>query len=151
MTCLCTFSRWEHWNVTLIWDFLFCPCVCVDCAVERCPQSGSSSPNQTTSSHALSSTRSKGSLRRQSKSVVWFLFIFSYILYFECLNTCCTVTLLVTLLPCNKMKVFHQGVCMFSLYIYGFSPGTPRSSQSPKTWLLSQLVSLNRPCVWVWE
>uniref|UniRef100_A0A3B5MK39 Osteoclast-stimulating factor 1 n=1 Tax=Xiphophorus couchianus TaxID=32473 RepID=A0A3B5MK39_9TELE len=39
------------------------------CAVERCPQSGSSSPNQTTSSHALSSTRSKGSLRRQSKSV----------------------------------------------------------------------------------
>uniref|UniRef100_A0A3B5QZP4 Rac/Cdc42 guanine nucleotide exchange factor 6 n=1 Tax=Xiphophorus maculatus TaxID=8083 RepID=A0A3B5QZP4_XIPMA len=40
-----------------------------DCAVERCPQSGSSSPNQTTSSHALSSTRSKGSLRRQSKSV----------------------------------------------------------------------------------
>ncbi|XP_013860187.1 rho guanine nucleotide exchange factor 6 [Austrofundulus limnaeus] len=39
-----------------------------DCATERCPQSGSSSPNQATSSHTLSSIKSKGSLRRQSKS-----------------------------------------------------------------------------------
>ncbi|XP_037833434.1 rho guanine nucleotide exchange factor 6 isoform X2 [Kryptolebias marmoratus] len=40
-----------------------------DCVVERCPQSGSSSPNQATPSHTLSSIKSKGSLRRQSKSV----------------------------------------------------------------------------------
>uniref|UniRef100_A0A672J416 Rac/Cdc42 guanine nucleotide exchange factor (GEF) 6 n=1 Tax=Salarias fasciatus TaxID=181472 RepID=A0A672J416_SALFA len=40
-----------------------------DCAAERCPQSGASSPSQTTSSHTLSSAKSKGSLRRQSKSV----------------------------------------------------------------------------------
>ncbi|XP_015237455.1 PREDICTED: rho guanine nucleotide exchange factor 6 isoform X6 [Cyprinodon variegatus] len=39
-----------------------------DCAAERCPKPGSSSPNQT-SSHALSSLKSKGSLCRQSKSV----------------------------------------------------------------------------------
>ncbi|KAM4554900.1 rho guanine nucleotide exchange factor 6 isoform 2-T2 [Odontesthes bonariensis] len=36
-----------------------------DCAAERCPQSGSSSPNQASS---LSTAKSKGSLRRQSKS-----------------------------------------------------------------------------------
>ncbi|XP_041846003.1 rho guanine nucleotide exchange factor 6 isoform X2 [Melanotaenia boesemani] len=40
-----------------------------DCAAERCPQSGSSSPSQATSTHSLSSAKSKGSLRRQSKSV----------------------------------------------------------------------------------
>ncbi|TMS17515.1 Rho guanine nucleotide exchange factor 6 [Larimichthys crocea] len=41
-----------------------------DCAAERsCPQSGAASPSQSTSSHALSSAKSKGSLRRQSKSV----------------------------------------------------------------------------------
>ncbi|XP_072251557.1 rho guanine nucleotide exchange factor 6 isoform X1 [Leuresthes tenuis] len=37
-----------------------------DCAAERCPQSGSSSPSQATSS--LSTAKSKGSLRRPSKS-----------------------------------------------------------------------------------
>ncbi|KAM6924194.1 rho guanine nucleotide exchange factor 6 isoform 4-T4 [Xenentodon cancila] len=40
-----------------------------DLAAERCPQTGSSSPSQTASSHALLSAKSKGSLRRQSKSV----------------------------------------------------------------------------------
>ncbi|CAG09826.1 unnamed protein product [Tetraodon nigroviridis] len=41
-----------------------------DCAPERsCSQSGASSPSQSTASHSLSSTKSKGSLRRQSKSV----------------------------------------------------------------------------------
>ncbi|CAB1457069.1 unnamed protein product [Pleuronectes platessa] len=41
-----------------------------DCAAERsCPQSGAHSPSQSTSSHTLSSAKSKGSLRRQSKSV----------------------------------------------------------------------------------
>ncbi|XP_028316301.1 rho guanine nucleotide exchange factor 6 isoform X2 [Gouania willdenowi] len=40
-----------------------------DCAAERCSQSDASSPNQATSSHSLSSAKSKGSLRRQSKSV----------------------------------------------------------------------------------
>ncbi|KAA8588766.1 hypothetical protein FQN60_010111 [Etheostoma spectabile] len=41
-----------------------------DCASERsCSQSGGHSPSQTTSSHTLSSAKSKGSLRRQSKSV----------------------------------------------------------------------------------
>ncbi|KAM7417419.1 hypothetical protein PAMA_017191 [Pampus argenteus] len=41
-----------------------------DCAAERsCLQSGASSPSQPTSSHTLSSAKSKGSLRRQSKSV----------------------------------------------------------------------------------
>ncbi|XP_054453074.1 rho guanine nucleotide exchange factor 6 isoform X2 [Anoplopoma fimbria] len=41
-----------------------------DCAAERsCSQSGAHSPNQSTSSHTLSSAKSKGSLRRQSKSV----------------------------------------------------------------------------------
>uniref|UniRef100_A0A4W6EBX7 Osteoclast-stimulating factor 1 n=1 Tax=Lates calcarifer TaxID=8187 RepID=A0A4W6EBX7_LATCA len=41
-----------------------------DCAAERsCPQSGAPSPSQSTSSHTLSSAKSKGSLRRQSKSV----------------------------------------------------------------------------------
>lgn len=39
-----------------------------DCAAERCPQSGTPSPSQA-SSHTLSSAKSKGSLRRQSKSV----------------------------------------------------------------------------------
>ncbi|KAF6732417.1 Rho guanine nucleotide exchange factor 6 [Oryzias melastigma] len=39
-----------------------------DCAVERCPQSASSSPNQATSLHTQASIKSKGSLRRQSKS-----------------------------------------------------------------------------------
>ncbi|KAM9376895.1 rho guanine nucleotide exchange factor 6 isoform 2-T2 [Pholidichthys leucotaenia] len=38
-----------------------------DCAPERCPQSSTTSPSQPASSHALS--KSKGSLRRQSKSV----------------------------------------------------------------------------------
>lgn len=41
-----------------------------DCAAERsCSQSGAHSPSQSTSSHTLSSAKSKGSLRRQSKSV----------------------------------------------------------------------------------
>ncbi|KAM6999763.1 rho guanine nucleotide exchange factor 6 isoform 2-T2 [Tautogolabrus adspersus] len=41
-----------------------------DCAAERsCQQSGAPSPSQSTSSHPLSSAKSKGSLRRQSKSV----------------------------------------------------------------------------------
>ncbi|XP_070768940.1 rho guanine nucleotide exchange factor 6 isoform X3 [Enoplosus armatus] len=41
-----------------------------DCAAERsCPQSGAPSPSQSTSAHTLSSAKSKGSLRRQSKSV----------------------------------------------------------------------------------
>ncbi|XP_015804719.3 rho guanine nucleotide exchange factor 6 isoform X1 [Nothobranchius furzeri] len=40
-----------------------------DCSAERCPQSGSSSPNQATASHTLFSAKSKGSLRRQSRSV----------------------------------------------------------------------------------
>ncbi|XP_053179455.1 rho guanine nucleotide exchange factor 6 [Scomber japonicus] len=41
-----------------------------DCAAERsCSQSGASSPSHSTSSHTLSSAKSKGSLRRQSKSV----------------------------------------------------------------------------------
>uniref|UniRef100_A0A3P8SED9 Rac/Cdc42 guanine nucleotide exchange factor 6 n=1 Tax=Amphiprion percula TaxID=161767 RepID=A0A3P8SED9_AMPPE len=40
-----------------------------DCAAERCPQSSTPSPSQTTASHTLSSAKSKGSLRRQSKSV----------------------------------------------------------------------------------
>uniref|UniRef100_A0A8D0AEQ7 Rac/Cdc42 guanine nucleotide exchange factor 6 n=1 Tax=Sander lucioperca TaxID=283035 RepID=A0A8D0AEQ7_SANLU len=41
-----------------------------DCATERsCSQTGGHSPSQTTSSHTLSSVKSKGSLRRQSKSV----------------------------------------------------------------------------------
>lgn len=51
-------------------------CVCarvsIDCAVERsCSQSAAPTPSQSTSAHTLSSTKSKGSLRRQSKSVVW--------------------------------------------------------------------------------
>ncbi|KAK1904800.1 Rho guanine nucleotide exchange factor 6 [Dissostichus eleginoides] len=40
-----------------------------DCAAERCSQSGAHSPSQSTSSHTLSSAKTKGSLRRQSKSV----------------------------------------------------------------------------------
>ncbi|CAJ1058835.1 rho guanine nucleotide exchange factor 6 isoform X2 [Xyrichtys novacula] len=41
-----------------------------DCTPERsCPQSGATSPSHSTSSHTFSSTKSKGSLRRQSKSV----------------------------------------------------------------------------------
>uniref|UniRef100_A0A8C3AY39 Osteoclast-stimulating factor 1 n=1 Tax=Cyclopterus lumpus TaxID=8103 RepID=A0A8C3AY39_CYCLU len=41
-----------------------------ECAAERsCSQSGSHSPSQSTPSHTLSSAKSKGSLRRQSKSV----------------------------------------------------------------------------------
>ncbi|XP_030001410.1 rho guanine nucleotide exchange factor 6 isoform X2 [Sphaeramia orbicularis] len=41
-----------------------------DCAAERsCPQSSAPTPSQSTSSHTLSSAKSKGSLRRQSKSV----------------------------------------------------------------------------------
>ncbi|XP_036932701.1 rho guanine nucleotide exchange factor 6 isoform X3 [Acanthopagrus latus] len=41
-----------------------------DCSAERsCSQSGAPSPSQSTSSHTLSSAKSKGSLRRQSKSV----------------------------------------------------------------------------------
>ncbi|XP_061581596.1 rho guanine nucleotide exchange factor 6 isoform X3 [Cololabis saira] len=40
-----------------------------DTAAERCSQTGSSSPSQTSSSHSLLSAKSKGSLRRQSKSV----------------------------------------------------------------------------------
>lgn len=53
---------------------IFPLCVSIDCATERsCTQSGASSPSQSTSSHALSSAKSKGSLRRQSKSVVWSL------------------------------------------------------------------------------
>ncbi|XP_004073242.1 rho guanine nucleotide exchange factor 6 isoform X1 [Oryzias latipes] len=40
-----------------------------DCAAERCPQSASSSPNQATSLQTQGSIKSKGSLRRQSKSV----------------------------------------------------------------------------------
>ncbi|KAG7225751.1 hypothetical protein INR49_014402 [Caranx melampygus] len=41
-----------------------------DCAAERsCPPSGAPPPSQSTSSHTLSSAKSKGSLRRQSKSV----------------------------------------------------------------------------------
>ncbi|XP_008325010.1 rho guanine nucleotide exchange factor 6 isoform X2 [Cynoglossus semilaevis] len=40
-----------------------------DCAAERsCSQSSASSPSQSTISHTLSSAKSKGSLRRQSKS-----------------------------------------------------------------------------------
>ncbi|KAK0148904.1 Rho guanine nucleotide exchange factor 6 [Merluccius polli] len=40
-----------------------------DCATERsCPQSGSIASSQSSSSHALSSVKSKGSLRRQSKA-----------------------------------------------------------------------------------
>uniref|UniRef100_A0A3B4ZR68 Rac/Cdc42 guanine nucleotide exchange factor 6 n=1 Tax=Stegastes partitus TaxID=144197 RepID=A0A3B4ZR68_9TELE len=39
------------------------------CAAERCPQSSTPSPSQATTSHTLSSAKSKGSLRRQSKSV----------------------------------------------------------------------------------
>ncbi|XP_078145177.1 rho guanine nucleotide exchange factor 6 isoform X3 [Centroberyx gerrardi] len=39
-----------------------------DCGAERsCPQSGAHSPSQSASSHTLSSAKSKGSLRRQSK------------------------------------------------------------------------------------
>lgn len=58
--------------------------VSIDCAAERsCPQSGAPSPSQSTSSHTLSSAKSKGSLRRQSKSVVWSLL---------CISTCCTLT-----------------------------------------------------------
>ncbi|XP_056130139.1 rho guanine nucleotide exchange factor 6 isoform X2 [Lampris incognitus] len=41
-----------------------------DCGAERsCQQSGAPAPSQSTSSHALSSAKSKGSLRRQSKPV----------------------------------------------------------------------------------
>ncbi|XP_058506084.1 rho guanine nucleotide exchange factor 6 isoform X2 [Solea solea] len=41
-----------------------------DCAAERsCSQSSASSPSQSTSSHTVSSAKSKGSLRRQSKSL----------------------------------------------------------------------------------
>ncbi|XP_047440724.1 rho guanine nucleotide exchange factor 6 isoform X2 [Mugil cephalus] len=40
-----------------------------DCTPERCSQPSASSPSQATSSHTLSSAKSKGSLRRQSKSV----------------------------------------------------------------------------------
>uniref|UniRef100_A0A3Q1IT64 Osteoclast-stimulating factor 1 n=1 Tax=Anabas testudineus TaxID=64144 RepID=A0A3Q1IT64_ANATE len=41
-----------------------------DCAAERsCLQSGGTSPNQSSTSHTLSSVKSKGSLRRQSRSV----------------------------------------------------------------------------------
>ncbi|XP_033992429.1 rho guanine nucleotide exchange factor 6 isoform X2 [Trematomus bernacchii] len=40
-----------------------------DCAAERCSQSGAHSPSQSTSSHTLSSAKTKGSLRRHSKSV----------------------------------------------------------------------------------
>lgn len=61
--------------------FLFI-CVSEDCSAERsCSQSGAPSPSQSTSSHTLSSAKSKGSLRRQSKSVVWSsLCIYIYIL-----------------------------------------------------------------------
>lgn len=49
----------------------FLLCVSIDCAAERsCPQSSAPPPSQSTSSHTLSSAKSKGSLRRQSKSVV---------------------------------------------------------------------------------
>ncbi|XP_075902740.1 rho guanine nucleotide exchange factor 6 isoform X2 [Nelusetta ayraudi] len=42
-----------------------------DCGAERsCSQSGAPSPSQSTSAHTLSSAKSKGSLRRQSKSVM---------------------------------------------------------------------------------
>ncbi|MEQ2291497.1 hypothetical protein AMECASPLE_013944 [Ameca splendens] len=34
--------------------------------------------------------------------------------------------------------VFLHGVCMFSPCMRGFSPGTPASSHSPKTWLIGQ-------------
>lgn len=49
-----------------------CLSVSTDCAAERsCPRSSASSPSQSTSSHTLSTAKSKGSLRRQSKSMVW--------------------------------------------------------------------------------
>ena len=54
-------------------NIIVCVCVCVstDCGAERsCPQSGASSPSHSTSSHTLSSAKSKGSLRRQSKPAV---------------------------------------------------------------------------------
>ncbi|KAL3044654.1 hypothetical protein OYC64_013025 [Pagothenia borchgrevinki] len=40
-----------------------------DCAAERCSQSSAHSPSQSISSHILSSAKTKGSLRRHSKSV----------------------------------------------------------------------------------
>lgn len=65
-------------NVTEIADSIFPLCVSIDCAAERsCPQSGATSPSHSTSSHTLSSAKSKGSLRRQSKSVVWSLLYIS--------------------------------------------------------------------------
>ncbi len=88
--CVCVFSRWSH-VVHLRrtrpgshkfrhqcnrnnWGSIFPLFVSIDCAAERsCPQSGAPSPSQSTSSHTLSSAKSKGSLRRQSKSVVWSL------------------------------------------------------------------------------
>ncbi|KAJ3587340.1 hypothetical protein NHX12_010938 [Muraenolepis orangiensis] len=46
-----------------------------DCATERsCPQSGSIASSQSSSSHTLSSVKSKGSLRRQSKPAARFNF-----------------------------------------------------------------------------
>ncbi|MEQ2227312.1 hypothetical protein ILYODFUR_036402 [Ilyodon furcidens] len=56
----------------------------------------------------------------------------------------CTVAQLVALLPCSKKVpgfdsrpgVFLHGVCMFSLCMRGFSPGTLASSHSPQTCLL---------------
>lgn len=65
-------------KVTDVWGFVFPVCVLVDCAAERCPQSGTPSPSQA-SSHTLSSAKSKGSLRRQSKSVVQSHFFFCYL------------------------------------------------------------------------
>lgn len=56
---------------------VFLLCVSAESAAERsCAQSGAPSPSQSTSSHALSSVKSKGSLRRQSKSVVESLLVF---------------------------------------------------------------------------
>lgn len=61
-------------------------CVSTDCAAERsCTQSGAPSPSQSASAHTLSSAKSKGSLRRQSKSVVWPCL---FAVYIFCL--CCT-------------------------------------------------------------
>lgn len=61
-------------------------CVSTDCAAERsCTQSGAPSPSQSASAHTLSSAKSKGSLRRQSKSVVWLCLFAVYIFCLCCI------------------------------------------------------------------
>ncbi|MED6255107.1 hypothetical protein ATANTOWER_004792 [Ataeniobius toweri] len=41
----------------------------------------------------------------------------------------------------SQPGVFLHGVCMFSAYMRGFSPGTPVSSQRPKPRLLAKSVT----------